>query len=292
VTETPPTVQLPPLLYHYTTGGGLQGILQSNEIWATDIRYLNDYTELVGSRDRLLEIMRAVAEKPRRRNSVLAAQFADRIQHEQWPNLRARPAGPFVSCFCAKGDLLSQWRGYGRGGYALGFHRASLDVPPAIVARNPEGNMDRTRLPSEVGLLRVEYAEDAQELMLQRVADEIISPDASAQGTGRGTRLASMAAAGIKRRAFEEEQEWRYVVSSFGHHDEKFRLSATGMFIPYVSIPLDLKMCLLSVTVGPSDGQDRARLEQRLVAVERLLEKHGLSDTVEVIPSDVPFREI
>jgi hypothetical protein len=31
-----------------------------------------------------------------------------------------------VACFCTNGDLLSQWRGYGRGGYAIGFDRGAL----------------------------------------------------------------------------------------------------------------------------------------------------------------------
>jgi len=36
---------VPELLYHYTDSAGLQGILESRTLWATDIRYLNDETE-------------------------------------------------------------------------------------------------------------------------------------------------------------------------------------------------------------------------------------------------------
>jgi hypothetical protein len=42
----------------------------------------------------------------------------------------ARRLSVFVTCFCEKGDLLSQWRAYARGasgvGYALGFESKSL----------------------------------------------------------------------------------------------------------------------------------------------------------------------
>jgi hypothetical protein len=38
---------IPTTLYHYTTTDGLLGILASEEVWATDIRFLNDTSELV-----------------------------------------------------------------------------------------------------------------------------------------------------------------------------------------------------------------------------------------------------
>ncbi len=37
-----------PLLYHYTTGSGLLGIVESQQIHATSIAYLNDEEEHVG----------------------------------------------------------------------------------------------------------------------------------------------------------------------------------------------------------------------------------------------------
>jgi hypothetical protein len=37
----------PKILYHYTSGSGLIGILQSKSIWATSIRFLNDSNEAV-----------------------------------------------------------------------------------------------------------------------------------------------------------------------------------------------------------------------------------------------------
>jgi hypothetical protein len=109
---------------------------------------------------------------------------------------------------------------------------------------------------------------------------------------GRSTWLASTAAASIKRDAFAEEQEWRYIVTSFGSHKEEFRVSPSGMFIPYVSVPLALNAGLVSVVVGPSDGQDVGRLAQRIQAVRRLLRSHGLHESVDVVPSKVPFREV
>jgi hypothetical protein len=37
---------LPARVYHYTSTDGLLGILDSGHLWATDLRYLNDTSEL------------------------------------------------------------------------------------------------------------------------------------------------------------------------------------------------------------------------------------------------------
>ncbi|HMC13498.1 MAG TPA: hypothetical protein VKG67_04050, partial [Gallionellaceae bacterium] len=55
-------------LYHYTTAAGLQGIVESQQLWATNIAYLNDAEELTGFFDRSLphlleESVRSAAEK-------------------------------------------------------------------------------------------------------------------------------------------------------------------------------------------------------------------------------------
>lgn len=34
------------LLYHYTTISGLKGIVESQSLWASDVRYMNDSAEL------------------------------------------------------------------------------------------------------------------------------------------------------------------------------------------------------------------------------------------------------
>ena len=38
--------QVPHVLYHYTSADGLIGILSSKSIWLTDLRYMNDLSEL------------------------------------------------------------------------------------------------------------------------------------------------------------------------------------------------------------------------------------------------------
>lgn len=45
------------VLYHYTTQEGLIGILESNCLWATHYKFLNDYSELMKSKEKLIQFL-------------------------------------------------------------------------------------------------------------------------------------------------------------------------------------------------------------------------------------------
>ncbi len=51
---------LPDELYHYTGIHGLKGIVESQTLWATHYKYLNDAEEIRHFRDRLPDILRPV----------------------------------------------------------------------------------------------------------------------------------------------------------------------------------------------------------------------------------------
>lgn len=44
-------------LYHYTTWGGLLGILQTKTLCATHYKFLNDYSEIVLFKDKLISLI-------------------------------------------------------------------------------------------------------------------------------------------------------------------------------------------------------------------------------------------
>lgn len=46
-------------LYHYTNSGGVLGIVQSHSIWATEVRYLDDATELSNTLERIGGLLRS-----------------------------------------------------------------------------------------------------------------------------------------------------------------------------------------------------------------------------------------
>ncbi len=148
---------LPEELYHYTGIHGLEGIVQSQTLWATHYKYLNDAEEIAHFRDRLPEILRPVFKNifsglaPQQEQLLLDEYRSVDTALEEEPKKLAtimynvtfastgdNPpiAEPHIVSFCTvnKTDerivnhgLLSQWRGYGaRGGYAIVFDTKGL----------------------------------------------------------------------------------------------------------------------------------------------------------------------
>src|SRR4051812_20573199 len=104
---------MPATLWHYTTARGMQGILSSEHMWFTDTRFLNDAAEIQYGIDFFVEQLKLVdlsAYKPK------TAEILEKLNKQDWTTFRANLAtksSAYVACFCAQGDLLSQWRTYG-----------------------------------------------------------------------------------------------------------------------------------------------------------------------------------
>ncbi|MGA2964313.1 MAG: hypothetical protein ABSD96_21845 [Candidatus Korobacteraceae bacterium] len=113
------TADPPSELFHYTTTEGLFGILESKRLWAADALSMNDPTEGLHAGGALLEHLR-------KRKAEIPAFILDAFSEAEIVEVLDNQV--FFSCFCADGDLLSQWRAYGRDGrgYALAFNPQQL----------------------------------------------------------------------------------------------------------------------------------------------------------------------
>ncbi len=133
------------LLYHYTSEMGLQGIIESDRIWATHVRFLNDYTEFrqafnVVYVEALTEAFREglPADIDSTARLVIEGLVSKRnhagilkmIEDSGWA------IDAFVCSFTTlpqpgpdPGDRLSQWRGYSNSaqGFSLGFDKGLLE---------------------------------------------------------------------------------------------------------------------------------------------------------------------
>lgn len=144
-----------PELHHYTTLGGLTGIIQTNTLWATHFGDLNDASELMVIREPLIAELTAsfrelIQVRRRQRLSVdravkavgglqraadesarkmIALLYASTFTSEEGLEGVKELNGPvFITSFCSHTNeayerdngLLSQWRGYGgTGGFAI-----------------------------------------------------------------------------------------------------------------------------------------------------------------------------
>jgi hypothetical protein len=278
----------PDLLHHYTTIAGLIGIIQSGTVWATDIRFLNDSTELQYARDILLQ--RIEEEISTQTTSFPHKTFWERAKE-------AFKSGPkdyqFISCFCEDGDLLSQWRGYagGTGGFSIGF---DSNVVNAVSANNPS-----------VFFRRVIYESKIQMEIFNHIISEVNTcitvnaggPTSDEQsnilahiGHIFGTLVEELLYA-FKHPSFHEEKEWRLVITTDLTHDLNSLLFRTtsASIIPYTEIKYSIAprcplLPIKKIIQGPAANKDYGK-----IAVVSLLTKHGY-EHVDVEDSTVPLR--
>jgi hypothetical protein len=115
--------EAPPLIYHYTNDVGLKGILETGEVWLSDIFYLNDPSELRHGYSHVVNTLAEKAENGPPEAKLFAEHFAAASGLQEIAHF-------FVCSFSSDGDELGQWRAYadnGRG-YALGFDGKALEA--------------------------------------------------------------------------------------------------------------------------------------------------------------------
>jgi hypothetical protein len=214
----------PELLYHYTGQEGLIGIVTKGQLWATKVQYMNDATEFGLALDKARQALRRVIENPDRRpeEKSIAAELERSLLGLEDINI-------FAICFCAKGDLLSQWRGYASGhGYALGFDTDAL----MQIADRAQFSLGRCIYDRAVQLSIVDEA-------IERCLQQAL-PFPSEQRWGSHGPLADLLfryGVFFKDASFREEDEWRLVSPTIYYHDENLNFrKGRSMITPYYAL--------------------------------------------------------
>lgn len=98
------------IIYHYTNVDAAFNILISGEIWLSDAKKMNDYTEIETCLNLLKNLIPSYPQIETLIPIQIATQFMDRMDY-------------YLCSFTSKKDALSQWFRYGQdgAGIALGF---------------------------------------------------------------------------------------------------------------------------------------------------------------------------
>ena len=257
-------LDVPTWLHHYTTADGVLGIVRGRSMFGTHYKFLNDSLEILWGKQ---IISRHIDEY------IQAAEEPVRVTLQRFQNLHIEKYyDVYVACFCAKDNLLSQWRAYGRsGGYALAFRGLDLHE-----SQGPERS-----------LRRVIYDSSEQDRWVRLVLDWFVDRLAAAgliEDTAQAhiereqavnlawSTLCEMCVS-FKLDVFEEEAEWRIVElvqKKQGLSDvENVRFGAkAGTLIPYRVFPMERKgppsiHPLDHITCGPT--LSREDVEQSLL---------------------------
>lgn len=305
-TQQHSTNQLPETpLYHYSSPGGLLGMMESKSLWMSNIRYQNDseeYKHIFGVFKKVIQ-----EEYPR-------FEFEQQLGDEKSREAFVPPI--FTFSLTENKDLLSQWRGYcSKGGYSFGFDKTQLN---SFIKR------------FNLSVHQCVYDEARQKKIIREEVIQFTPQEWEDINSGRKergsafmyglkymrSRLATLAPI-LKHHAFEEEVEWRLIKNFEGSGPDnrpleqhpafhyfkanpssevtgdgqflKFR-EDKGILIPYLSLPLvDLtkpyqSVKLSEVVIAPGVHQQLAK-----PSCETMLRSWGASCPVN--PSVAPYRE-
>jgi hypothetical protein len=311
-------------LFHYTTAQGLLGIIKDRCLFATHADFSNDPSECKLVLPYLTKVV-AAEYKEHVMRLIDAGVMSPTILEEHGHGLfekeakktvglmleAANATAPyFITSFCIHDEkdeaysngLLSQWRSYARGGFAIEFDELGIDelnkeetakwryqgiITDTVAYEKHETHVKPDQFKGMAGaLLRTILPND-------RKLNEIL-------GTAHIEDFARpflSVAPFLKHFGFREESEYRIAAmcnrptkSEPGEKrpikEIRFRSRQDGNVIPYIALYEGLRkpLPIRSVIVGPHAQQENQR-----VAVELLLERCKINANVRV--SGTPFRE-
>ena len=296
----------PELLYHYTDQNGLLGIVERQELWATDVRFLNDMEEFEAGIETAIRMSKQAASVSGEdgRKTVDYLEKTLRFSFNDRPVYSVSLTGPLKAyetlpdSIDDPGDRLNMWRSYsGRGiTYSIGLPRKGYSVNiDGVDLQECSYRQDTkeeylTEILNHFGdLLNESYEKmkeqiergmpypQAMDEMRGEVHSEVtkILPDLKAQ------------VAACKHESFWEEREWRLTVVPPSDDGSVFYTSGRFGITPRVRLKLrgqDRLLPIQRVVVGPSPHKADA-----IESLRGLLIRYGYSQ-VELSSSKIPYR--
>jgi hypothetical protein len=275
-------------LFHYTGYDALLSISRTKELWASEMHYFNDSSELKHAGEIFLSALYNVSHSGKYPSDLLS-------QLRSWlPDRLSSGNQIFVTCFSLNGDLLSQWRGYtphGKG-LSLGFNASRI----ADLARLQGYSLGECIYVPEK---QMEIAELVLHSLLSVV--EAHGPENSPGWPSAKSYFPAFArsefdlmrvAALIKHPAFLEESEWRVVSvvpEISASHSISFRAGKTTLipYLPFKIIQEQQSLIHLDrVHLGPTAENNLA-----MSALSQFFRSQGFHIEQGIYASQVPFRE-
>ncbi|MFG1187396.1 DUF2971 domain-containing protein [Xanthobacter aminoxidans] len=279
-------------LYQYTSAAGLQGILESETMWFTDYRHLNDPSEVWHGMEHAREIFQASRQGADPRAQFFLDYTGDLLSRENIATFEF-----FVASFSSARDDLGQWRAYGDNGrgFAIGFAPQMFAPEPAEPGLPPEKHsfVGRVRYKPEQIIDRsrraIHYAADHflttavknSELMSDKAIGLPFTRELSVQLVEQLIWHALTS----KHHAYENEREVRMLMLGSGSMLKgvtKTRMRGSAEFVPYIAHawPVREPGNLVEVVAGPAAN---------IQVAKSLLDMRGLTNVM-VNPSTIPYR--
>jgi hypothetical protein len=239
----------PDTLYHYTKADAFISIVTSGKMRATHYAYLNDSEEYKGGLALIGETLRSLGEHEiefRQLHDELVVSLERDASH---------PESPYVISFSEEGNLLSQWRAYADNGagYSFGLEAFILAQVGSELRRCIYCNETfRKEVRKRYLAVQVEATRYVAKAQRMKQSEGALASDIAGSFALNMQALASA----YKSQAFNEEQEWRIVVTKDADLGDTvgpfFRGSQRGV-VPYMECDItsvDHRIPLTAFTLG------------------------------------------
>ncbi|EPM3975505.1 DUF2971 domain-containing protein [Vibrio vulnificus] len=305
-------------IYHYTSADALIGILSNAKLWATDIRFLNDYNELKIGLDLITQ-----------KNDNFWAKFELTKEHpfgfwsELFRKINASITnintgyGVNVISFTTEPDYIRQWMAYcpSNGGYCIEFDLEKLknsvvndDVSTTFgevyyhddnkyewvkgpIMQKVDGCYNRLL---DVFLTEMNHSTPPEHRpkMPSEVAELVENYDKNHLHDYFKTasrdyfRESVFRAATVKPAEFSDEKEHRFVNITYKDDDLSHikHRQRNGIIVPYLEVPFNIS-AISKIIIGPNVDQDLA--EQGIYS---LLASLSLENQIELTRSKCSLR--
>lgn len=243
-------------LYHYTSLSNFVSIATSGELWASEIRYLNDSEEM-GFFTKLL--IASVRKAPETHPEVARIKS----DYEIWHSVSASYIGGrvFVISLSEQGDLLSQWRSYTRHGQGVSFGVQASELRKlAASSKFLTGKCSYDTAEAE------QVSDQIADLLIAHAIAKGQTPSIGSTGPVSYFRafddigmFAKVIAATFKHPSFAEEKEWRLV--NWAGSNVSYR-AGSECIVPYSKLLLrseeNKSGPISDVIVGPTPDPERS----------------------------------
>lgn len=271
-------------LYHYTSGNGLFGIINSSVLQCSHQRFLNDPTE----QSYFENVSRSVLDK----NDYLRTIYVELFIKNYLLNSTNQQ---YIFSLSKNPDSLSLWNYYSTGnGYNIGFNIDS------IIERNHNRNIiEKVEMIYDFA----EQQEIFRTFVLNNVAEYDKYVTLTKQMTDsndalevdkctheqdlirkRFTEGINELKTSFKHTAYKDEEEIRLIINQ--RTQGQFKVSRQGVFIEYLTLDIDPYKDIMQIMVHPLST------ELHVEGMERFIKSKIANGKVDVIKSAIPNRLI
>ena len=246
------------ILYHYTGGDAVLGMLLKNRVWLTSVHSLNDPTEGHYGYTAFIEQWNAASGE--KRESIDA-------------NLYNSYVNEFVFCLSSESDSLDQWRAYGMNGEGFCIGLKPKSHSDAILRKMTYGPDFAERTVEVVRRFMPRFRKKWKEMGLPQAQWDDIRVLSAA---------AAFVSSEVKHSCYASEKEWRLTLYENDPMEWRFRDGSVGI-TSYLDREFSDMFELRSICIGPKSRTS-------VPAIKRLVRQLGQQVSVDVRESKIPYR--